>query len=352
MIDGVITQTGNSRLVKANLPATYEEFKAQAAAGTLPIDLLFNAAGWSVQPTFLNKGTLLDDTTASKYPTGTDTVNKALGAVPNITYREIARYDTAGSYTWVPPYAGTFVFLLIGAGGSGSAAVGYSSNRNRAVGGSSGYAKCVKASLPTNTDVTVLVGQGGAAVTANGADGSGVSYKNGNNGGSTSIKLFYPTVAVVGVEGGGGGEAIDTGDIFPSSLNTGAQIGGIPNAYYGPDGLQGASDIDGYWFGIPWTCVNPVTGEAILGGGAGVSTATSSGSTSSAGKAGKNSATGLGGGDAARTDRGTVTAQSATEFGCGGGAAAVDKRDESYTATSGAGADGAVIIYGIEDVDG
>ena len=190
---------------------------------------------------------------------GTDTVNKALGAVPNITYREIARYDTAGSYTWVPPYAGTFVFLLIGAGGSGSAAVGYSSNRNRAVGGSSGYAKCVKASLPTNTDVTVFVGQGGAAVTANGADGGGVASKDGNNGGTTSIKLFYPTVAVVGVEGGGGGEAIDTGDIFPSSLNTGAQIGGIPNAYYGPDGLQGASDIDGYWFGIPWTCVNPVT---------------------------------------------------------------------------------------------
>lgn len=85
MIDGVIAHTGNSRLVKANLPATYEEFKAQAAAAMLPIDLLFNAAGWSVQPTFLNKANLFSDETAAKYPSDTNTVDNALDYLDCVT---------------------------------------------------------------------------------------------------------------------------------------------------------------------------------------------------------------------------------------------------------------------------
>lgn len=65
MIDGVLANTGNSRLIKANLPATYDEFKTLAANGQLPIDLLFNAAGWNTLPTFLNKLSLLKDDTSS-----------------------------------------------------------------------------------------------------------------------------------------------------------------------------------------------------------------------------------------------------------------------------------------------
>lgn len=74
MIDGIIKADGTSRLMRANLPATYEEFKTQAAAGTLPLDVLFNESGWSQFPTFLNKANLLRDNTAALFGLNADAV--------------------------------------------------------------------------------------------------------------------------------------------------------------------------------------------------------------------------------------------------------------------------------------
>lgn len=74
MNNGIIKADGTSRLMRAELPATYEEFRAQAAAGTLPMDILFNADGWTQLPTFLNKGALLKDLTAALYGLGSDAV--------------------------------------------------------------------------------------------------------------------------------------------------------------------------------------------------------------------------------------------------------------------------------------
>lgn len=67
MIDGIIKDNGTSRLMRATLPATYEEFRAAVAAGTQALDILFNAAGWSQLPDFLNKANLLQDATALAY---------------------------------------------------------------------------------------------------------------------------------------------------------------------------------------------------------------------------------------------------------------------------------------------
>ena len=67
MKDGIIKADGTSRLLRAILPESYEEFRAMAGAGTLPLDVLFNAAGWRQSPTFLNKAALLKDTTAAMY---------------------------------------------------------------------------------------------------------------------------------------------------------------------------------------------------------------------------------------------------------------------------------------------
>ena len=67
MNDGIIFGNGTSRLIRANLPATYEEFRTMAAAGTLPLDVLFNAAGWRQQPTFLNAANLLKAQTAALF---------------------------------------------------------------------------------------------------------------------------------------------------------------------------------------------------------------------------------------------------------------------------------------------
>ena len=74
MKDGVIKNDGTSRFIKANLPATYEEMRVMAAAGTLPMDVLFNAAGWDILPDFLNKENLLKDKTAEKLGLGVDAV--------------------------------------------------------------------------------------------------------------------------------------------------------------------------------------------------------------------------------------------------------------------------------------
>ena len=74
MIDGIIKADGTSRLMRAELPATYEEFRAQCRAGTQPLDVLFNALGWTQLPTFLNKRTLLTDATAALFGLGVDAV--------------------------------------------------------------------------------------------------------------------------------------------------------------------------------------------------------------------------------------------------------------------------------------
>lgn len=86
MIDGIIKADGTSRLMRAKLPATYEEFKAQASAGTLPIDVLFNSTGWSQMPTFLNKVNLLTDEIASVF--GMD-----VSAVPNDVFAFLGKYN-------------------------------------------------------------------------------------------------------------------------------------------------------------------------------------------------------------------------------------------------------------------
>ena len=91
MKDGIIKADGTSRTVRGNFPATYEEFRAQAAAGTLSLDVLFNAAGWSQLPTFLSKGNLLDDPTAALYGLGTEAVpNDVFGLLQNQQGRQDA----------------------------------------------------------------------------------------------------------------------------------------------------------------------------------------------------------------------------------------------------------------------
>lgn len=82
MKDGIIKGIGASRRIYAHLPATYEEFRMQAANGTLEMDVLFNALGWSQQPDFLNRKNLLQGSTANLYGLTDDAVpNDALYAI-------------------------------------------------------------------------------------------------------------------------------------------------------------------------------------------------------------------------------------------------------------------------------
>lgn len=79
MIDGIIKADGTSRLArsvadfKTRYP-TYDAFAEALIAGTLPLDILFNAAGWTQVPDFLNKANLLKDATAEKFGLGSEAV--------------------------------------------------------------------------------------------------------------------------------------------------------------------------------------------------------------------------------------------------------------------------------------
>lgn len=93
MIDGIIKGDGTSRTIKATLPATYSELVAQAAAGTLQADVLFNALGWDQEPTFLNKATLLSDATANAFGLSDEATDSEDDATVN---NALIRTDGAG----------------------------------------------------------------------------------------------------------------------------------------------------------------------------------------------------------------------------------------------------------------
>lgn len=85
MRDGIIKGEGNSRILKGHnsIPTTYADFRSALLAGTLLIDLLYNAEGWDVEGTPLNKANLLTDTVATALGLTSDdpTVNEALNAM-------------------------------------------------------------------------------------------------------------------------------------------------------------------------------------------------------------------------------------------------------------------------------
>lgn len=91
MKDGIIKGDGTSRKLRANFPATYDEFKALAAAANLPVDVLFNESGWQVLPDFLNKANLLQDNTC-------DMLGISRNSVVNDALVKITLGDTSEAY--------------------------------------------------------------------------------------------------------------------------------------------------------------------------------------------------------------------------------------------------------------
>ena len=78
--------TGNSRLMKSNIPAstTLAQLIQMLNNGTFPYDIgPLNSAGISQQGTPLNKATLFSDQTMAKYPTGIEDPDGALDKLAN-----------------------------------------------------------------------------------------------------------------------------------------------------------------------------------------------------------------------------------------------------------------------------
>ena len=96
----------------------------------------------------INKASFLPDAVASEYfvnPTGNETVGQVLGILPNIVWREVARFPTAGAFNWTVPEDGTYGALIVGGGGSG----GFESYNSGcyAYGGNSGKSICITRNL-------------------------------------------------------------------------------------------------------------------------------------------------------------------------------------------------------------
>lgn len=272
-------------------------------------------------------------------------------------WKLLQAYTTAGSYVFtVPKGISELGVFIVGGGGSGGAALTVQSSYYlECCGGSSGFSKALVLDAVAEGQFNLVVGAGGAAV--GGSVGSDFNTP-GNNGGSSTFN---------GVTANGGGGGI-------------SYSGGVSDIYIGKEGGQRACPVFRYMWGseFPWDtakdfygghlspsyyysntmkydgynplqCYNPFTNELCLGGGG--PAANNGGGQVSALVGGKNPVTGLGGGDglsvAWTSGGGNAIAQSASEFGSGGGAVSV-YRSSTYSGVvkSGAGADGAVFIYG------
>lgn len=291
----------------------------------------------------LEKGTPIDTAnlfsgaTQILYPEGTETVNDALSVIPYSGWQEISKFDVAGDYEWISDFDGIIGVLVIGGGGSGYGIDVYFSvsHNDGYLGGASGFCRHQIMKVSKGQKFDIHVGRGGRGQSSWGSESGEASYFSSLNapGGGGGVQLNFNDYSYQAVDGGQAA--------YLSSTSLDGLFGGVYVTNNG--GLFGGL---GASYGEPWNCKNPFTGDRILGSGGGV-IAQPRGAGISVGKGGKNPLTRLGGGDASGAIDQNATGQDGTAPGCGGGAAVSNKTNSEVatTATSGSGADGAVIIY-------
>lgn len=314
-------------------------------AGTLPV-----AAGGTGRAT-LTAGAFLRGTgTEAVTLTPAAQVLDAIGGVSaqaaNTGWRKLYSRTTAGSFTWTAPdlfnrkqyYIGV---LIIGGGGSGGAAMGVGTNGGNASGGASGHAFYWVMLVTPGTTCSGVVGAGGGyveVVSSAPAISGNVAYRSGNNGGSTS----FNGIAVEGGRGGGGSDSTYAAGGASGAQGSCVSGSGLDVNPYGGVLLSMSSAIANYQNVLQGPlyvneCFNPFEHTKILGAGG---WARGSSGSFSYGRPGLNPVTGKGGG---APNQSTTHGNVATEPGCGGGGAVA--KTMKTTVRSGAGADGAVMLY-------
>lgn len=366
MKDGTRELTNNQWLLKADadkLPATYAELVTLLTGAGLPFGRTLLSDGWTIEPDPLNKANLLKDVTAGLYGlTSTAMVDDALKlAAPKMLLQS---YTTAGTYTWTAPDRNgdgsdyEISVVIVGGGGSGGASKRWHTTEYWALasGGGSGYLKYIKITVTPGQTYTVVVGVGGLSVSTLNTTNSSVA---GNNGGSSSFNgnvseggkggaAFSGTAGAADISGADGGQASDA----PIASYKDAVMY-RPKAPYGgqtPIGMVVTSyDIVYAPETHPEMCMNPITGMLLLGAGGscfGQTNLDYSLHVQSAdiifedgGKAGASKNYYNNANDQIGVD--------ATSVGCGGGAIVHLGSTTTNTniATSGKGADGAILIY-------
>ena len=286
----------------------------------------------------LNKANLLPDDVATKLGLqGNAQVKDALLRVA--PWRLLTIYDVAGAYVFDPadfPGVSEIGAFIIGAGASGTAAVG---NVNHpSIGGASGRTRAIIRKAPFLTTFSLVVGQGGVAVTASdnkfsGQDGSssafdGVTASGGKKGDYDTKESLVPA--------GGQSPLILASGPTANVTRPPFAFGEVISTTMGSGGTVRQNPM------FPNECLNPFDGKRIcIAGG-------SRYNNSNSGLVYEESIAitddyGNTGSVVAFSESGNVIAIKGTSYGCGGGAAL---NTRGGTATSAAGCDGAVLIYG------
>ena len=266
--------------------------------------------------------------------------------------------DSSRSYQF-SQWAPLVDICAVGGGGSGGAtdlyAVSERMTAAAASGGAGGYVKILENYNPAGKTLTVTIGAGGESVSA--------ATKNGNDGGTTTVKSG--TATVLSASGGNGGNAYTDSEYKSSNKKvyaeaTGAsggsgsggccaEVSSYSSSYWASGaGASGSNGEDGEG-GFAEDDDGETHGSASGGKGQGTTTAFNGTTYSAAGGGaawafyGGNeheSETAAGGSGAGAGHVG-ANGGNATQKGAGGGGAV---SSSSVTFTSGAGADGRVII--------
>lgn len=232
-------------------------------------------------------------------------------------WKEIARFEEPGEFSWTSDFDGKIGVLVVGGGGSGCATYSNKNSIKYASGGNSGEAIAFAMPVIAGNSYSGVVGNGGARAVQTTVNGSS------QNKGEES--RFENVIA----NGGAGGSSLNNA----ISKNGGAVV---YSGEFGSDSRIHNGDLSDATAGKPWMCINPFTMEQILGSGGGrASLATNGTYTGFPPKL--NPVTGCGGGNVGLGSNGG----DATEFGCGGGAAI----GTASGITAGAGGNGIVLIY-------
>lgn len=274
--------------------------------------------------------------------------------------------DSSRSYQF-SQWAPLVDICAVGGGGSGGSASGFSGNYNdvlvgAASGGAGGKVKILENYNPAGKTLTVSIGAGGEGVTNNGV----TSPANGSSGGTTTVKSG--TATVLSASGGNGGNADSESTYGSTNESVSARASGASGGsgsggccasastysslthWTSGAGASGSNGEDGE-AGIAEDDEGGTHGSASGGKGQGTTTAFNGTTYSAAGggaayafySSGKEheSETAAGGSGAGAGHVG-ANGGNATQKGAGGGGAVSSSSQRSVT--SGAGADGRVII--------
>ena len=276
----------------------------------------------------------------------------AAGAAPDAAFVKLAavlpwtlvkEYRAAGAYTWTAPdlFGGRSYRVgvyMVGGGGSGGAARGSST----VTGGAAGYAKNLTLTVTPGQNIPVVVGAGGAAAIVN-ASTAGAGALAGKTGGTTS----FNGVTVFGGEGGktgsdtygadgaSGGQGSDAGHYRSNGTRVlyggmAASCGTVGSQFRQCGNSQPARESQNRFDpGMVTLCAGGFCGSSL---GAETITAMPDGTKG-------------GSGAQINASADSVTGESATGCGNGGGAALNVNSSAKGAVASGAGSPGMVLIY-------